>query len=59
MEEETLRTTAEGARYLDEYAERIAGKDMETFLREEAAFEDGMNRWNEAAEQFKKENPDA
>ena len=59
MEEKTLKRTAEGTRYLDEYAARIAGKDMETFLQEEAAFEDGMNRWNESVERFKQANPDA
>ena len=59
MEEETLRTLAEGTRYLEEYAERIAGKDMETFLQEEAVFEDGMNRWNQSVEQFKQAHPDA
>lgn len=59
MEEETLRTLAEGARYLDEYAERMAGKDMETYLQEEAAFQEGMNNWNSAVEAYRKSNPDA
>ena len=59
MEEETLRTLAEGTRYLEEYAERTAGKDMETYLREEKQFQDTFDRWNEAVEQFKQANPDA
>ena len=59
MEEKVLRTVAEGIRYLDEYAEKTAGVDMETYLREEETFQDGMNRWNSAVEQYRRENPDA
>ena len=59
MKEETLRTIAEGIRYLDEYAEKTAGKDMETYLREEAVFRTGMDHWNETVEQYRQTNPDA
>lgn len=59
MEEETLRTLAEGARYLDEYAEKAAGKDMATYLREETTFQDSMDQWNHAVEQYRQANPGA
>ena len=59
MEEETLRTLAEGTRYLEEYAERAAGKDMETFLREDQAFHEGMNNWGSRVEAYRQEHPDA
>ena len=57
MEEEDLRTLAEGQRYLSEYAERCAGKTMETFLAEEKVFQEAFDRWNRQVEACKKENP--
>ena len=46
MDEETLRSLSEGVRYLEEYAEKSAGKTMETFLEEDKAFHQGMDDWN-------------
>ena len=59
MEEETLRTTAEGARYLDEYAAQCAGKSMETFLEEDRRFWETLDRWNKAVADYQKDHPDA
>ena len=59
MEEETLRTEAEGARYLDEYAARCAGKSMETWLKEDRVFQDTINAWNGAVERFREAHPNA
>ena len=59
MEEETLRTEAEGARYLDEYAALCAGKSMETWLKEDRAFQDAMNSWNTAVADFREAHPGA
>ena len=57
MEEEALRETAEGARYLDEYAARTAGKTMEVFLREEATFERVFGEWCEKADAYRRAHP--
>ena len=46
MDEDTLLETAEGARYLRDYETACAGKDMDTYLREEAAFQAEMDVWN-------------
>ncbi len=53
MEEETLRTEAEGARSLDEYAAQYAGKSMETWLKEDRMFQDTINAWNGAVADFR------
>lgn len=59
MEESALRLTAEGARYLDEYAEKSKGKTMEVYLKEEASFQETLDKWNKAVEQFKADHPGA
>ena len=59
MEEETLRTTAEGTRYLDEYAAQCAGKTMETWLQEDKVFWDVLDLWNKAAAEYQQAHPDA
>ena len=59
MEEETLRTTGEGARYLDEYAARCAGKSMETFLKEDKVFWDTLDSWNRAVAEYQQAHPGA
>ena len=59
LDRETLRTSAEGNRYLEEYEERTAGKTMEVFLREEASFTEGMDRWNAQVESFRQAHPGA
>ena len=59
MEEKTLRTMAEGARYLDEYAELIRGKTMEDWQREEEQFQTTLDRWNGEVERYQQAHPDA
>ena len=59
MEEETLRTGAEGTRYLEDYAVRCAGKSMEEWQQEDRVFWEGMNRWNEAVEDYRRAHPGA
>ena len=57
--EETLKTEAEGARYLSEYAERSAGKTMETYLEEEKAFLDIFIPWCGQVDAYKAGHPGA
>ena len=57
--EEALQTDAEGQRYLTEYAERTAGKSMETYLKEEKAFLDVFIPWCNQVDAYKAEHPGA
>ena len=57
MDEDTLRTLREGIRYLEENEAKCAGKTMEQYLEEEAAFEKGMSDWCTKAEEIRKERP--
>lgn len=57
MDETALRRTAEGQRYLDEYAEKSAGKTMEQYLAEEAAFQAYCNDYWRKTDELKKANP--
>ncbi len=59
LEEETLRSLAEGARYLDSYAEKTKGKDLETYLREEEAFNRDMDRWNRSVAEYRSSHENA
>ena len=59
IEEESLRTCAEGARYLDEYAAQCKGKTMETWLEEDRIFWDTINVWNQAVAEYQQAHPDA
>ena len=59
LEEETLRTEAEGARYLDEYAVLSAGKTMETWLEEDRIFWEVLDKWNKAVADYQQSHPDA
>ena len=59
MEENILRTTGEGSRYLDEYAGRSAGKSMETFLQEDKVFWETIDRWNKAVADYQQAHPGA
>ena len=59
LEEETLRSLAEGARYLDDYARASAGKTMETYLAEEKVFLDAMDAWNRSVNVYRSDNPGA
>lgn len=58
MDEVALRRTAEGQRYLAEYAEKCGGKTMEQYLEEEAAFGQYCMEWNQKADAMRRENPD-
>ena len=57
--EEALRTEDEGQRYLAEYAERCAGKTMETYLAEEKVFLDVFIPWCDRVDAWKAEHPGA
>ena len=59
MDEGTLRTLAEGIRYLDTYAQACAGKTMGTYLEEEKAFQQGMDDWCRKADAYRAEHPGA
>ena len=59
IEEEELRRSAEGTRYLDEYAARSAGKSMETWLEEDRNFWDTIDSWNRKVEEYRQAHPDA
>ena len=58
MDEIALKRTAEGQRYLDEYAERAGDKTMAQYLEEEKAFGEYCADWNRKAEDLRKEKPD-
>ena len=59
MDGETLRTTAEGIRYLDEYAKLCGGKSMETYLEEEKTFRQGIDDWSRKADEYRAGHPGA
>ena len=58
MDEVALRRTAEGQRYLAEYAEKSGDKTMAQYLEEEKAFGEYCNEWNRKADALRKEKPD-
>ncbi len=57
MDEEALRRTAEGTRYLTEYAAQVGDKTMEQWQVEEDAFQAEMTAWNNACAKAKEEQP--
>ena len=59
MDGETLRTMAEGIRYLDEYAKLCGGKSMETYREEEKAFRQGIDDWSRKADEYRTGHPGA
>ena len=59
MDGETLRTTAEGIRYLDKYAKLCGGKSMETYLEEEKTFRQGIDDWSRKADEYRAGHPGA
>ena len=59
MEEETLRTSPEGTRYLDEYAALTGGKTMETWQQEETRFEETFSAWSRTVEQYQQQHSGA
>ena len=59
MEEDVLRETAEGTRYLEEYAALTAGKSMETWQAEEAQFKNTFGTWCRAVDAYRQDHPRA
>ena len=59
MEKKTLRTTAEGSRYLDEYAARSGGITMEAWMEKDRVFWDTLNSWNSAVAEYQQAHPGA
>ncbi len=57
MDEAWLKRTGEGRRYLEEYAERIAGVTLEDFLREEQDFRRRLDAWNAEMAAYKAKYP--
>lgn len=57
MDETALKRTAEGQRYLDEYAEKTVGKTMEQYLQEEKDFQRYCNDYWQKTDALKKEKP--
>lgn len=57
MDEAALRQTAEGQRYLQEYAQRVGDKTLAQWQQEEADFQAYVNGWNAQADVLKKEVP--
>lgn len=59
MDEDTLRKSAEGTRFLEDYSAVCGDKDMATFTAEENAWKQQMDKWNREVEQFRNEHADA
>lgn len=58
MDEEALNRTAEGQRYMREYAKRCEGKSMEQYLAEEAAWLGSLDAWAKKADALKAVHPE-
>ena len=58
MDEEALSRTAEGQRYLREYAEKVGDKTVAQWQAEEDKFQADMNEWNGKVARLKEERPD-
>lgn len=57
MTQETLESTAEGHRYLVEYAQKVGQKTMKEYLEEEKVFLQSTQNWDRKAEQARKYKP--
>lgn len=57
MDEECLRRTAEGTRYLTEYAELVGDKTLAQWQVEEDAFEHDMEVWNGKVAELRASDP--
>ncbi|MBR4459755.1 MAG: hypothetical protein IKS31_12420 [Clostridia bacterium] len=55
MDEETLRSTEAGRRYLDEWAEKSDGVTMEAYLEAERRFMADLDAWNARVAEVKRE----
>lgn len=58
MDEEALNRTAEGQRYLREYAQKVGDKTVEQWQAEEDKFQADMNEWNGKVARLKETRPD-
>jgi sialate O-acetylesterase len=59
MDQETLRSLAEGIRYLNEYDALCGGKTMETYLAEEAEAQRKIDAWEREASAYRSAHPGA
>ena len=57
MDEETLRLTAEGVRYLEDYAKACGGITMEAYLEKEKEFQQGISDWCVKADEYRAQHP--
>ena len=59
LEEDALRETEEGNRYLERYRKACGKKSMKTYLEEEAAFRQTLDAWNVQVENYRGAHPGA
>lgn len=59
MDEEALRRTAEGQRYLDDYAAQAGSKTLAQWQAEEDAFQAELAEWNSRVAAVREAEPDA
>ena len=57
MDEDWLKRTGEGRRYLAEYAEKTKGVTLEDFLEKEMAFREKLDEWNGKMAAWKAAHP--
>ena len=57
MDEAWLRRTAEGQRYLSEYAERSAGISMEMFIEKDKQFHQELDSWSARVSDYRSNHP--
>ena len=57
MDEETLRQSAEGTRYINNYADLVGDKTMAKWQAEEDVFQADMAAWNARVAEIKAANP--
>ncbi len=57
MDEDWLKRTGEGRRYLEEYAEKTKGVTMEAFLEKEKVFRHQLDDWNGRMADYKAAHP--
>ena len=57
MDEAALATTAEGRRYMDDYAAKTAGKTMAQWQAEEDHFQATFGAWCRKADDMRRDNP--
>jgi len=58
MDEAALSATAEGRRYMGDYAAKTAGKTMAQWQQEEDAFQSTFGQWCRRADEMRRENPE-